>query len=240
MPPEVQPRGGGEGGSLRPDTEAPPPPITGGVIPTLWLARLRRWVSVLQNSKDEALSSAFLGEPGSGPGPWGAAGLDGEPQDLTKLLIAEVKSRPGNGQCCDCGAAGAAGRGEAGGSGGAGPTPLRHECLYFADPTWLSTNLGVLTCIQCSGVHRELGVRFSRIQSLTLDLLGPSELLVRAGWGGARRGLGRGLVRGRGLGLFVQLRWSLWGWVRPGRFGARIQTSPKDDGQERGLDQEGA
>lgn len=37
----------------------------------------------------------------------------------------------------------------------------------------------MLTCIQCSGVHRELGVRFSRIQSLTLDLLGPSELLVR-------------------------------------------------------------
>ena len=147
---------------------------------------------MLQNCKDEALSSAFLGEPGSGPGPWGAAGPDGEPQDLTKLLIAEVESRPGNGQCCDCGAAGAAGRGEAGGSGGAGPTPLRHEWLSFADPTWLSTNLGVLTCIQCSGVHRELGVRFSRMQSLTLDLLGPSELLVRAGRGGARRGFGAG------------------------------------------------
>lgn len=61
---------------------------------------------MLQNSKDEALSSAFLGEPSSCPGPWGGAGLDGEPQDITKLLIAEVKSRPGNGQCCDCGAAG--------------------------------------------------------------------------------------------------------------------------------------
>ncbi|KAF4013874.1 hypothetical protein G4228_005336 [Cervus hanglu yarkandensis] len=144
------------------------------------------WVSVLQNCKDEALSSAFLGEPGSGPGPWGAAGPDGEPQDLTKLLIAEVESRPGNGQCCDCGAAGAAGRGEAGGSGGAGPTPLRPEWLYFADPTWLSTNLGVLTCIQCSGVHRELGVRFSRMQSLTLDLLGPSELLLALNIGNTR------------------------------------------------------
>ncbi|NWH49823.1 ASAP1 protein, partial [Fregata magnificens] len=46
------------------------------------------------------------------------------------------------------------------------------------DPTWLSTNLGILTCIECSGIHREMGVHISRIQSLELDKLGTSELLL--------------------------------------------------------------
>lgn len=48
----------------------------------------------------------------------------------------------------------------------------------YADPEWLSTNLGILTCIECSGIHREMGVHVSRIQSLSLDSLGTSDLLV--------------------------------------------------------------
>ncbi|MEQ2164484.1 hypothetical protein GOODEAATRI_007126 [Goodea atripinnis] len=46
-----------------------------------------------------------------------------------------------------------------------------------AEPKWLSTNLGILTCIECSGIHREMGVHISRIQSMELDKLGTSELL---------------------------------------------------------------
>ena len=56
-----------------------------------------------------------------------------------------------------------------------------HCLLPDADPKWLATNLGVLICIECSGIHREMGVHVSRIRSIELDKLGTAELLVRAG-----------------------------------------------------------
>lgn len=35
------------------------------------------------------------------------------------------------------------------------------------DPDWISINMGLLMCIQCSGVHRSMGVHISKVLLLT-------------------------------------------------------------------------
>ncbi|XP_019514030.1 PREDICTED: arf-GAP with coiled-coil, ANK repeat and PH domain-containing protein 3 isoform X4 [Hipposideros armiger] len=64
-------------------------------------------------------------------------------------VLQRMQSVAGNGQCGDCGQ---------------------------PDPRWASINLGVLLCIECSGIHRSLGVHCSKVRSLTLDSWEP-ELL---------------------------------------------------------------
>uniref|UniRef100_A0A672KXE6 Arf-GAP with SH3 domain, ANK repeat and PH domain-containing protein 2-like n=1 Tax=Sinocyclocheilus grahami TaxID=75366 RepID=A0A672KXE6_SINGR len=100
------------------------------------------WISVLTNSKQEALNVALDERRQSG---------ENSVEDLTRAITEDIRRMPGNNVCCDCGA---------------------------PDPSWISINLGILTCIECSGIHREMGVHYSRIQSLSLDKLGTSELLL--------------------------------------------------------------
>lgn len=42
-------------------------------------------------------------------------------------------------------------------------------CCCVSDPDWASLNLGALICIECSGIHRNLGTHLSRVRSLDLD-----------------------------------------------------------------------
>ena len=54
--------------------------------------------------------------------------------------------------------------------------------VLFVDPEWVSLSLGVFICMNCSGVHRELGSAFSQVKSLLLDHWTPEMIktLVRA------------------------------------------------------------
>ncbi|KAK6167781.1 hypothetical protein SNE40_021731 [Patella caerulea] len=72
-------------------------------------------------------------------------------RELTTSILDRVRRLPGNKFCCDCGC---------------------------PDPEWLSTNLGVIICLECCGIHRELGVHISRTQSIVIDDLCTSQLLL--------------------------------------------------------------
>ncbi|RLV82427.1 hypothetical protein DV515_00016659, partial [Chloebia gouldiae] len=77
-------------------------------------------------------------------------------------LLRRLQSAPGNERCCDCGR---------------------------PDPRWASINLGVLLCIECSGIHRSLGVHCSKVRSLTLDSWEPELLKVSAGRNAGNAGI---------------------------------------------------
>lgn len=59
-------------------------------------------------------------------------------------LLQEIRDRDqGNRWCADCG------------------SDVKTE--------WVSINLGIVLCIECSGIHRSLGTHVSKVRSLTLD-----------------------------------------------------------------------
>ncbi|CAG0914358.1 unnamed protein product [Notodromas monacha] len=117
------------------------------------------WVSVLINCRDSQLKNAFqsngpsscLGSAEKDDGRLGHK-LSASLREMQQQITKQILKLPGNDRCVDC--------------------------FGQNDATWISTNFGVVMCIECSGVHRDLGVHISRVQSLTLDHVGTAQLLI--------------------------------------------------------------
>lgn len=110
------------------------------------------WVSVLLNCKEAILKSEFDNNKTVSKASNEDYLLTETLNELRKNIIASIRKLPGNQQCVDCNST--------------------------KDATWLSTNFGAICCIECSGIHRELGTHVSRIQSMTLDNIEISLLLL--------------------------------------------------------------
>ncbi|GER38438.1 ARF-GAP domain 15 [Striga asiatica] len=56
--------------------------------------------------------------------------------------------------------------------------PKNRECADCRSkaPRWASINLGIFICMQCSGIHRSLGVHISKVRSTTLDTWLPEQI----------------------------------------------------------------
>lgn len=65
-------------------------------------------------------------------------------ENPSKLLQVVRDADQGNNWCADCGSA--------------------------SKVEWVSINLGIILCIECSGIHRSLGTHISKVRSLTLDV----------------------------------------------------------------------
>uniref|UniRef100_A0A8C3GW51 Arf-GAP with coiled-coil, ANK repeat and PH domain-containing protein n=1 Tax=Corvus moneduloides TaxID=1196302 RepID=A0A8C3GW51_CORMO len=113
-----------------------------------WIKAVQTSIATAYREKgDESEKQEKKSSPSTGS-------LESGNETKEKLLKGEsalqrVQCIPGNAACCDCG---------------------------LADPRWASINLGITLCIECSGIHRSLGVHFSKVRSLTLDSWEP-ELL---------------------------------------------------------------
>ncbi|KAJ7975355.1 Arf GTPase activating protein [Quillaja saponaria] len=103
--------------------------------------------------------------------------------------------------------------------------PENRECAdcRCKAPRWASVNLGIFMCMQCSGIHRSLGVHISKVRSTTLDTWLPNQVAFLQFMGNEKSNkyceaeLPPNFNRsGSGLEKFIRSKYVEKRWVRKG------------------------
>ncbi|VDL62724.1 unnamed protein product [Nippostrongylus brasiliensis] len=114
-----------------------------------WMRALQRTILALHESDDvsrPSSSSKSDTRKTAAPANSNSTSVSSPTVSDVTTTFEQIRRVPGNERCADCGS---------------------------EQPKWVSINLGVVLCIECSGVHRSLGVQTSKVRSLTMDSIDP-------------------------------------------------------------------
>jgi hypothetical protein len=127
---------------------------------------LYSWIDSIQTAIGRCLNHSHAARPADEPPRDGTPSTAGAAAVVASMLTKRLSTQlgvssssaghsdtlralwavPGNEACADCGA---------------------------AQPDWLSLNLGVVVCLECSSAHRLMGVDVSKVRSANMDVIDP-------------------------------------------------------------------